>query len=387
MKTSKKPQGSHRKKSKHDYKTMIEEEREQDYKKDEEELYDAHGFIDESRLNADSYHDKVARYFGAGAKPREPREPLWGGDSVLIHDEEDETLDADSASESQAQAATATSDSETATANHDSGDNYGFELGNTAAANAAQQYQPSGKKRKKRKKKHYLLKFFITIIVLVGIYFFATSSFFNIVTIDVDAASHYTAAQIEELSGIKRGHNIFKTSMHEADKKLMKDPYIQEVKISRHLPDTIQIIVSERMEVAGVKNNDDYIIIDGTGEVLRHTAEAPALPIIEGLTITGGDDGQPLGVDGNDVQTLSKTLTFIKDMEQSDMYFYRIVTSEVHIKAYVYDQLAVSGTYRNITSNIDAVKKVIVDLGNKGIERGTIEVSGNGTCAFTPEIV
>ncbi|MDR2157460.1 MAG: FtsQ-type POTRA domain-containing protein [Clostridiales Family XIII bacterium] len=240
----------------------------------------------------------------------------------------------------------------------------------------------AGRKRKKRRKKHYLLKFLLIVALGVGLYFFITSDLFNVRVIETEGNTHYTNKRIAELSGVRIGTNMFETSMGKAEERLLSDPYIEVAEISRKPFHTIVISVRERTERFIVRNGEKYTVVDYDGMALRETAEPPPLPIVENLKITKAKPGEALVVTENAL--LADTIRFLRTVEKSDLFFKRILASDIVVKAYVYDGLICKGTYANLEKNIEALKKVILDLRAQNVERGTIIMSGNGTCTFTP---
>ena len=241
-----------------------------------------------------------------------------------------------------------------------------------------------GRKKKKRKKKRFFLNLFIAILVLVGLYFLATSSLFGIDKINVEGNSHYTSDQVVELSGIIMGENLFKTSMLNAEKTLMEDPYVRSVEVSRKLPDIVNIILDERSEDALIKTDAGYIVADSDGMILRITNEPPEAPIIEGLTPVEPKEGDLLGA--NDEDQLTKSLDLIAYAEKNDFFVKKLDVSGVNVKVYVLDSLICEGTYKDLKENIESLKLVIKDLLEKNIMRGTISVTSDGNCSFRPEV-
>lgn len=239
------------------------------------------------------------------------------------------------------------------------------------------------RRRKKRRKKRFFLKLLLTIAILVGAYFLATSDLFAIKHVQIEDNSYYTKEQVQEMSGITFGHNLFKTHMGTVQKQLEKDPYIESVKVTRKLPGTVVITVKERQECFVVKQGAQFAILDWNGMVLRIAEEAPALTIVENLTVTAAKPGAALKVTENGL--LNETIEFLKGVEESGLYFKRVIASNIAVRAYIYDSFICKGTYKNIREGMAQLKVVIADLQAQGIERGTVIVSGNGTCTFTPE--
>ena len=238
------------------------------------------------------------------------------------------------------------------------------------------------KKVKKKKKKNYLLRIFMFAVICAALYFLLNLSFFDVAKITVKNNNFYTAEQI-----IETGENIFFESRTGRIKSaLLEDAYIKNVKVSRRLPSTIVIDVEERTEAAAVKYGDIYIILDESGLVLRHSEVEPKLTLLEGLTLKSIEPGKALEAEEN--YMLSDTLEILRKMNESEVYFKSIDLSGVMIKAYIYDNLICSGTPEAVAQNLEngGLQQVLYDLYSQGVERGTITVNSDGTCAFNAAI-
>ncbi|MDR0851352.1 MAG: FtsQ-type POTRA domain-containing protein [Clostridiales Family XIII bacterium] len=243
------------------------------------------------------------------------------------------------------------------------------------------------RKRKKRRKKHLFLNILILIALLTGVYFLATSNFFEIRTFEVENAAaepgHYMKEKIVEMSGIQKGTNIFETSMRSAEIALEKDPYIIKASVNRRLPHTVVLTVIERQENFVIAHGNTYAVMDYEGMVLRLTDAPGSLTVVDNLTVIRAEPGTALEVD--ETALLSQTIAFLKKVEENDLFFKRITASDISVKAYVYDNLICRGSLKNIGDNINSLKGVLLDLRQKEVVRGTVFVGGSGTCTFSPE--
>jgi cell division protein FtsQ len=238
--------------------------------------------------------------------------------------------------------------------------------------------------KKKRKKKNFVLNIVIVILVLVGLYFLAVSELFAIETIRVKSSGgHFTGAEIAEMSGIKKGDNLWKTRTGKAAEQLEKDPYIAEAEISREPPGVIEITIQEREENYAIAVADGFAVLDWSGMVLRLADKAPDIPLIEGVetskTVTGSAIESPREL------LLADAVKLLRDTEKNGLYFKRVVITGVSVKAYIYDTLSVKGRLENVDADLDKVKLVLLDLRKQKIKRGAIIVSDNGNCTFSPE--
>lgn len=242
------------------------------------------------------------------------------------------------------------------------------------------------RKKKKRRKKHYFLRLVVVIALLVGMYLFLNLPFFDLTATEVRNNNYYTKEQVISLTEMENGDNIFfDIKPQKVKHKLLEDPYIKNAKVKRKFPHTIVVELEEREEKAAVKYGSSYIILDPDGLVLRQSDVEPKVTILEGLTLKNIEPGHALDVEEN--YEFSDTLDLIKYMAESEVYFKRIDISGVRVKAYIYDKLVCIGTPDSIVDNLKngGLEQVLYELYGQGVERGTITVGADGSCAFSAE--
>lgn len=241
-------------------------------------------------------------------------------------------------------------------------------------------------KKRKKSKISPLIKLLILIVVGVGLYFFASSSFFDVTEFEVKGNSYYSEDEILVMGNCKTGGNIFwGSNCSDIKSRLEKDAYMEKVKVRRILPDKISIELTERKQIAAVVYGDNYVVVDGSGIVLRKTQVEPQITLLQGLTISKLEVGQTIEVEQK-VQ-FRQIMEMLEIMEDSDMYFKKIEISEAGVKAYVLDYLVCSGTPQNLMEAMQKgnLQKVVKGLFDINIERGTIKVSGGEYISFSPE--
>ncbi len=241
------------------------------------------------------------------------------------------------------------------------------------------------KPKRKHKKKHYVLRIAILLAVLVVAFVCAHLSYFNLNGIAVIGNEEVTDEEIIKLSGIKTGESVFDVHpllvQHDIKKKNL---YIEKVNVNRKLPDKVEIIVQERDMLAQFHKDQKFVVTDSEGMVLDISKEARKATLIEGLTVTGAEKKDTIGI--KEEGKLKKALELMKTTDENDLYFKRIVFNGSKVDAYVYDTLKCSGKYDNLMASITSgtLKKVIYDLYQKNIEKGTVNVYNNDYCFFTP---
>ena len=243
------------------------------------------------------------------------------------------------------------------------------------------------RQRAKEKGKRTAVRVFLFLVLVALLFLFLKSSFFDIKEIKVEGSSYYTENEVISMSGAELGRNIiFDHGKGEIEEALAGNPYFKDVDVARKLPSTLIISVDERVQTAAVIFGGSYIVIDDEGIVLRKTDVDPKVTLLTGLTISKMTVGENL--DAEEKENLATTLRILNAMKDGDMYFKKIDVSKVVIKAYVYDNLIVKGTPSEILDAIEKgeLQKVVYNLYEDGVERGTIKVGGSSYISFTPEL-
>ena len=137
----------------------------------------------------------------------------------------------------------------------------------------------------KTQKSYKLIKFLICLCVIAFLLlFFRFSPTFNITTIVIENNDFVGAEEIEALSGVTKGSNLFSISKKRIAKNVEENPYIASVEVSRALPNTIKIKVNERTERYVVQYVEGkFAILDGQGYILAIDETSRGLVSLAGL--------------------------------------------------------------------------------------------------------
>ncbi len=141
-------------------------------------------------------------------------------------------------------------------------------------------------KRQKRRKR---ISIIIKIVILLGIIaggctFALISPIFNIETIEVLNNNIVSSEEVISLSELKTGENIFKFSKNNVKDKIKENSYIENLKIHRKIPNTIQITIEEREPKYSVEFMGKYAYINTQGYILEISEDSKGLVIIQGIT-------------------------------------------------------------------------------------------------------
>lgn len=188
-----------------------------------------------------------------------------------------------------------------------------------------------------RKKWNIFESVFFILLVLISGYILLRSPLFEIQRIVVQGHKQLAAEQVRTVAGISAGLNIFKLDRAAAAANLKAIPLVKEAQVTRALPSTVLITITERSPVGLLPAENDFIEIDGEGIFLKYAgAGAPGIPII-----TGVDFRVPLPGGAVQADRLEDALLFINELpvetrhELSEVH----VTPDGQIKIYTLDRI------------------------------------------------
>jgi cell division protein FtsQ len=153
--------------------------------------------------------------------------------------------------------------------------------------------EKKSKKQRKRKKKKKFRKLFVStaafitaavVIVFCINYAYFETDYFDIAEIHVSGNILYKEDYIVDKSGIEIGKKIFNIDRSKIKDIIDDEIYVESARVIYELPNKVLIEIKERQEKYQVLYNNEYIVTDGYGIVLRTSSEKNQLITIESLT-------------------------------------------------------------------------------------------------------
>lgn len=145
------------------------------------------------------------------------------------------------------------------------------------------------------RKGKFLLRL-VSVVAVVLSMVIAMSIFFRVDTVTVLGAEKYTPWMVREASGIEDGDGLLTLSKARAAGKIKSAlPYVDQVKIIRQLPSTVQIEITELAVTYAIAAEDaTWWLIDSDGEAVEPIEASAAIGYtrIAGLTIQTPRQGQ-----------------------------------------------------------------------------------------------
>lgn len=169
------------------------------------------------------------------------------------------------------------------------------------------------------------------VLLLAGI-IFALTMFFNIDEITVTGDTVYSAEDIKTASGVSTGDNLIFISADKISTSVSeKLPYVGSVKIKRHLPTGLELIITKTEAAYAIAADGYYTLLDSSAKVLEKELETVGenITLVNLGEITSAEPGKPIETENTQFLTklqqihdaLSKCgLSDITSIDMSDIY-------------------------------------------------------------------
>lgn len=138
--------------------------------------------------------------------------------------------------------------------------------------------------RKKKRIKRIIKWTTLFLLIAGGIVFALVSPIFNISEIKVSNNNQIPAETIISLSQLQTGENLFKFSATKVVNEIKTNPYVENAKIKRRIPNKVEIIIEEREKEYNVEFLNGYAYINKQGYILEISEQKVELPVIQGIS-------------------------------------------------------------------------------------------------------
>ncbi len=129
-------------------------------------------------------------------------------------------------------------------------------------------------RRKKNKRKKLITRSIIFFLFLVIGVILVLTMFFNINEITVSGDAVYSAEDVIASSGVVTGDNLIFISKDEINEKVSTElPYVDSVKIKRHLPSGLELIITKTEAKYAIIQDGYYTLLNISGKVLESGLE------------------------------------------------------------------------------------------------------------------
>ena len=247
-------------------------------------------------------------------------------------------------------------------------------------------------RRKKNRRKKIIIRSAICVVFFVVGIVLALTIFFNINQINVSGDAVYSPEDVIEASGVAVGDNLIFLSKDKInDAVTTKLPYVGSVKIKRHLPTTLELIITKTEATYAFVSNGYFTLLDENGKVLEKDLEyvAEAITVINFGEIESAEVGKKIVLPNENSLEKLKTIREayekggLKDVTSIDL-------SDIYNINLVYQgriTLELGETDRNNLQKKIDLGKAAIDTQNEENElyKGTINLTVEGKGFWSEE--
>ena len=118
---------------------------------------------------------------------------------------------------------------------------------------------------------------------------FTHNNLYNVRHLDLRSDGKLQSHHIKEYADLEEGRNLFQVDIHRVQKELESVPLVDTVSVSRSLPDTLMVRITERVAIArlGENNKRHYLAVDREGYVLGPSSRSINQPVLVGFEERG----------------------------------------------------------------------------------------------------
>ena len=129
------------------------------------------------------------------------------------------------------------------------------------------------KKDKPKKSKKGLIVAISIIAIIIFIIILMNIDICKIKNIELIDNTNVSKEQIQELVNFEQYNNLFSLNVVKIKEDIKKNAYVEDVKVSRKFPNTVQITLTERIPKYMLQVADSYIYINNQGYMLDISVE------------------------------------------------------------------------------------------------------------------
>ena len=173
---------------------------------------------------------------------------------------------------------------------------------------------------KKNHIKHLKIKLSVSFIfAIIFIIIILSSSLFNIKNINIVNNNILSEDDIINLSRIEKNNNIFKFNSKKAVNNIETNAYVENAKIVRRLPATVEIIIKERIPTFMLQYADTFVYINNQGYMLEVSNEKQNIPVLVGCTTELKDIKAGNRINEEDLKKMNTVIKIFEIAKSNDL--------------------------------------------------------------------
>lgn len=240
-----------------------------------------------------------------------------------------------------------------------------------------------GRKRKKKTDKVIIFLIFILMISIGTIAFFR-SNIFNLSEVEIIGNKNLKK---DEVVNLEMSKNIFTYKLNDIKNEIITNPYIEDAKVKRKLPNKILITIDEVKIAALLSNGRDYCYIDDNGDLIKKVAniEENSDKIVF-ITKYDLENGKTINFKSEkNKNCILKLISLLKEehLEKEITKIEYTTDSKINVLTKVGSEFLLLND-DNLNYNIARASKILLDLQNKNIKSGIVDLTYSNYAVYKP---
>lgn len=245
--------------------------------------------------------------------------------------------------------------------------------------------------RMRRRKRHRMVFRILCVLIVCAAAVLASTVFFRVSTITVSGETRYDRNELIQTSGVLEGDNLFFLRGKGVVNSLCNTyPYLDTVELKRHLPDTLEIAVTERVPLMTVRlPSNGLYYVDEDGKVLEKVLESQIgdTVLVEGVEVTQLTPGEVVTKDTSEkITAVMGLLDLFERYDMMDKIVSVDISQSFNVQVNFDDRYTLElGTLDDLEHKIQFLRSI---LKQKDLpETGIIDLSDSSEAHYRPKKV
>lgn len=244
------------------------------------------------------------------------------------------------------------------------------------------------KRRKKKKKTDRVIIVLVFVLMIsLGSIAFLKSSIFNLGKIEIIGNKDLKENEVVDLESLMTNKNIFTYNLKGIKNEILENPYVEDAQVKIKLPNKIIITVDEVEVVALLSNGKDYCYIDDKGNLIKKidNIEENSDKIVFS-TEYSIENGQVINFKSEEnKKSILNLISALKGehLEKEIVKVEYTNDSKLNLESKIGAKFLLIND-DNLNYNIARTSKILLDLKNKNIKDGVVDLTYSNYAVYKP---
>lgn len=224
------------------------------------------------------------------------------------------------------------------------------------------------------------------LLVIMLIYICISSSVFELKEVDLNGNNKITKNDVVKIASIEERKNIFKYNLKDMEEKLLENPYIKYVKVTRKFPDKLIVNIKENSEDAIIQDGKSYIYLGMNGLILDEKKDITNknIPLLSGVEIKNKKINTKVKINSDKSKYIILAIDTLKKNNMSrKIESIKINKNTMLMKTD--DNINVNFKLNEeVVYNTNRLQAILVDLKTNNKQGGSVDLTDQEQAVYSP---